>query len=190
MCIILNKWGSATVKFAEDNKLVTKTLDIVTSSVVEYMIAKGITLSTAESCTGGMLSQTVTSVSGASKIFLGGICAYNEEIKMRLLGVSAETLERYTVYSEQTASEMSAGIMRLTGSDSAIGITGLAGPDGGTDEKPVGTVYVSVRYKDYEEVRDLMLYKEYEDMDRKFIRLTTVQRALKMVSELMRKKES
>ena len=178
------------MKFAEDDKLVTKTLDIVTSDVVEYMIAKGITLSTAESCTGGMLSQTVTSVSGASQMFLGGVCSYTEEVKIKLLGVSTETLKRYTVYSGQVASQMSAGIMRLTGSDSAVGITGIAGPGGGTADKPVGTVYVSVRYKDFETVRDLMLYKEYEDMDRKFIRMATVQRSLEMLQELLRKHES
>lgn len=178
------------MNFAEDDKLVTKALDIVTSDVVEYMIAKGITLSAAESCTGGMLSQTVTSVAGASKMFLGGVCSYTEEVKIKLLGVREETLKRYTVYSEQVASQMSAGIMRITGSDAAVGITGIAGPGGGSADKPVGTVYVSVRYKDFETVRNLMLYKEYENMDRKFIRLTTVRKALKMLKELLQKHES
>lgn len=185
MCIIQNNRGVSPVNFAEDDKPVTKTLDIVTARVVEYMIAKSITLSTAESCTGGMVSEMVTSVAGASGIFKGGVCSYTEEMKMKLLGVSPETLKLYTVYSAQVASEMSLGVMKLTDSDAAIGVTGIAGPGGGSDEKPVGTVYVSVRYKDLEVVCDLMLYKEYEDMDRNFIRKITTQKALEMLWELL-----
>ncbi len=190
MCNILNKLGSSSVNFAEDNKSVTETLDIVTERVVKYMIARKISLSTAESCTGGLISQTVTSVSGASEIFIGGACTYSEELKVKLLGVKRETLERFSVYSQQTASEMSEGIMRLTGSQTAIAVTGIAGPGGGTADKPVGTVYVSVRFGNKERVKNLALYNEYENMDRKFIRLITAQKALEMLEELLQTPES
>lgn len=170
--------------FADDDKMVTGCIDRAVSGVVEYLKTKGITLSTAESCTGGMLSQMVTSVAGASKIYLGGVCSYTEEMKMKVLGVSESTLKKYSVYSSQVASEMSLGIMKLTGSMASVGITGLAGPDGGTQEKPVGTVYVSVRYKDREIVKDLMLYKEYEKLNRNKIRTITTIKAMEMIKEL------
>lgn len=170
--------------FAEDNKMVTKRLDIVTERVVKYMIAKGLTVSTAESCTGGMLSERITSVSGASAIYFGGVCSYTEEIKMKVLGVSRETLEKYSVYSAETASEMSRGVRELMQTDCSVGITGIAGPSGGTDEKPVGTVYVSVRCRDKENVRDLKLYDEYEKLDREFIRRAAVLNALEMLEAI------
>ena len=130
------------MNFAEDYKVVTETIDIVTAGVVKYMIKNSVTMSTAESCTGGMVDECITAVSGASAMFKGGVCTYTEDIKMKVLGVKKETLEKYTVYSSEVASEMSRGAMELFGTDCAVGITGLAGPTGGTEEKPVGTVYV------------------------------------------------
>lgn len=177
------------MKFAEGDKLVTESIDTVTKGVVKYMIRNSIRLCTAESCTGGMIAQTITDIPGASQMFLGGVCSYTEEIKVKVLGVDEKTLERYTVYSEQTASEMSRGAMKLFGADAAIAVTGLAGPDGGTDEKPVGTVYVSVRNKEREIVKDLRLYEEYENLTRRKIRLLTTLKALEMVLELYRKDE-
>lgn len=176
--------------FANDDKMVTSSIDRVAINVVEYLLTKNITLSTAESCTGGMVSQMITSVSGASGIYLGGVCSYTEEMKMKVLGVGEDTLKKYTVYSRQVASEMSLGIMRLTGSDASVGITGLAGPGGGTDDKPVGTVYVSVRYKSRELVKDLKLYEEYEELDRRKIRTVTTIKALEMLKELCENQES
>lgn len=172
------------MKIAKDNKLVTGSIDIVTTAVVKYMIKENLKLCTAESCTGGMIAQTVTNVPGASGMFLGGVCTYNEEIKQKLLGVSENTLEKFSVYSEQTASEMSAGALKLFGADVSISVTGIAGPDGGTDEKPVGTVYVSVRNSQNEIVRNLRLYDSYENLTREKIRLLTTEYALKMVMEL------
>ena len=155
------------MKFAEGDKVVTDSIDIVTKSVVKYMIKSGRKLCTAESCTGGMISQTITSVSGASEMFLGGACTYTEEIKMKLLNVKKETLEQYTVYSEQTASEMSKGALKLFGADCA---------------------YVSGRRRHKEIVRRLELYKEYENLDRRKIRMLTTETALRMVLELYEQK--
>ena len=166
------------MKFAEGDKVVTDSIDIVTKSVVKYMIKSGRKLCTAESCTGGMISQTITSVA----------CTYTEEIKMKLLNVKKETLEQYTVYSEQTASEMSKGALELFGADCAVAVTGIAGPSGGSQEKPVGTVYVSVRSRQKEIVRRLELYKEYENLDRRKIRMLTTETALRMVLELYEQK--
>lgn len=176
--------------FAEDDKMVTKSIDNAAKAVVSYLITKGISLSVAESCTGGMISQAITSVSGASKIYLGGVCSYTEEIKTKVLGVKKETLEKHTVYSSQVASEMSDGVIKLFGSQASIGVTGLAGPDGGTDEKPVGTVYVSVRFQDKDYVKDLMLYKEYEKLDRRKVRMLATAKALEMLKVLVENCES
>ena len=174
---------------AKPYKVVTKTLDMVTQRVVKYMKEKGLTLSAAESCTGGLVSASITSVAGASAVYKGGVCSYSEEIKMSVLGVSEETLERFSVYSEETASEMSGGVMALMKTDAAIGITGIAGPGGGSVQKPVGTVYVSVRVKDKEEVADLALYKEYEELDREKVRCLAAQKALEMLLRLLMKSE-
>lgn len=176
--------------FADDDKMVTKSLDNAAKSVVSCFMTKGITLSTAESCTGGMVGQAITEVAGASKVYLGGVCSYTEQMKMQVLGVKKETLEEHTVYSSQVASEMSLGVMKLTGSDAAVGITGVAGPDGGTDDKPVGTVYVSVRIKGKEMVKDLMLYKELKKADRRTIRILTAVKTLEMLQILVENYES
>lgn len=101
---------------------------------------KKLTLAAAESCTGGLLQKMVTDIAGASDIFLGGAVCYTNTLKQKLLGVRSETLDRYGAVSEECASEMAAGIKSLTDSQIAISITGVAGPDGGTDQKPVGTV--------------------------------------------------
>lgn len=190
MCKVVRNEVEMLVVFADDDKMVTESIDRAVTHVVEYFMTKEITLSTAESCTGGMVSQMITSVAGASKIYLGGVCSYTEEMKMKVLGVGKNTLKEYTVYSPQVASEMSYGVRKLTGSAASVGVTGLAGPGGGTDDKPVGTVFVSVRYKDSELVKDLMLYKEYEKLDRRKIRTITTVKALEMLKKLCENYES
>lgn len=177
------------MKIAEGDKLVTRSIDTITENVVKYMVREKLTMCTAESCTGGMISQSVTNVSGASGMFLGGVCSYTEEIKKKVLGVSEKTLERFTVYSEQVASEMSAGALKLFNADVAVAVTGLAGPSGGTEDKPVGTVYVSVRNHKDEIVRCFRFYEEYDKLTRRTIRLLTTVKALEMVIELCENKK-
>ena len=190
MCKSVRKEVEVLMEFAEGDKMVTKSIDNAAKAVVSYFMTKGISLSVAESCTGGMISEAITSVSGASSVYLGGVCSYTEEIKSKVLGVEKETLEKYTVYSSQVACEMSEGVMKLFGSQAAIGVTGLAGPDGGTDEKPIGTVYVSVRFKDACYVKDLMLFKEYEKLDRRKVRMLATAKALEMLKILVENCES
>ena len=104
---------------------------------------KGRTLATAESCTGGAVAALVTSVSGSSAYFLGSVVAYSNEVKEKLLGVKFSTLEKYGAVSEQTVIEMAEGVRHSLGSDIGIATTGVAGPTGGTSEKPVGTVWIA-----------------------------------------------
>ena len=121
--------------------MITK-LDKIAKDVVQLLQSIGCTLSTAESCTGGLISGAVTAVPGSSSVFGYGACTYANEAKIKLLGVKAETLEKYGAVSEQTALEMAMGIRTLSGSDYSVVTTGIAGPDGGTPEKPVGTVWI------------------------------------------------
>ena len=104
--------------------------------------ARGWTLATAESCTGGMVAARLTSVPGSSDVFLGAVVSYANEVKERELGVPRETLERYGAVSAETAAAMSAGVRERLGADVAVSVTGIAGPGGGTEEKPVGLVHV------------------------------------------------
>lgn len=112
--------------------------------VADGFLAENLTLSVAESCTGGLLSKRVTDIPGASGFYKGGVCSYCNEIKVKLLGVKEETLASYTAVSEQTAREMAEGVRRVFDTDYGVGITGLAGPGGGLDDIPEGTVFVAV----------------------------------------------
>lgn len=107
-----------------------------------------LTVSTAESCTGGRLASQLTSFPGASLYYAGGIVAYSNDVKKNFLGVSQETLERHGAVSEYTVIEMVKGVMARMNTDCAIATSGVAGPSGGTLEKPIGTVWIAVGYKD------------------------------------------
>lgn len=112
--------------------------------VVKLLKKHKLTISTAESCTGGLLSGAITAVSGSSDVFNAGIVTYSNDAKMKYLGVKEETLQKYGAVSEHTAYEMSMGVKEKNGADIGVGITGIAGPTGGTEEKPVGLVYIGV----------------------------------------------
>ena len=116
----------------------------IEKAVLNFMEERGLTLALAESCTGGYISHLFTQHPGSSKVFLGGVIAYSNDVKADLLGVKQETLDNYGAVSEQTAAEMVQGVLNRVRAGYALAITGIAGPDGGTPEKPVGTVFIAV----------------------------------------------
>ena len=115
--------------------------------VCEALIEKDLKISVAESCTGGMLASTFIDYPGISEVFNEGHITYSNEAKMKYLGVAQETLDQYGAVSPQTAEEMAAGVRKMSGSDIGISTTGIAGPDGGTEDKPVGLVYVGIAFE-------------------------------------------
>lgn len=126
-------------------------------TIIYQLVRKHLTLATAESCTGGLISHRLTNVSGSSAVFVGGVVAYSNEIKKSLLGVSESSLAQYGAVSNPVALEMATGVCKRLNSDIGVGITGIAGPTGGTPEKPVGLVYISVVCIPY----NIHIVKEY-----------------------------
>ncbi len=155
------------------------------TAVVQKLIEKGKKLATAESCTGGLVSQMITSVSGSSEVFDMGICSYANEIKANVLGVSTEDLEKYGAVSEQVAIQMAQGVKKLANADYAISITGIAGPTGGTKEKPVGTVYIGLATPD-ETIAKRFEFGRRQTDERKFIRTMSAMSALKMLHDIIK----
>lgn len=153
--------------------------------VVEGLAKYGLTLSCAESCTGGMLSEAITDIAGSSSVFLGGIVVYSNEAKINILGVNEATLDKHGAVSEETAIEMSQNAQRVFSSKVAVSITGIAGPTGGTAEKPVGTVFVSIQYKD----KECLTKKLFIKKDRQTIRKQTVNNVLTTILQLINKYE-
>lgn len=123
-------------------------------SIVALLKEKNLTLTTAESCTGGMLSARLTNVSGVSEVFKQGFVAYSNRAKRKLLDVKKNTLKTYGAVSEKTAKEMAKNGAFITGSDICVSITGLAGPDGGTETTPVGLVYIACAYQNELRIRE------------------------------------
>lgn len=113
-------------------------------SLGTLLISKGFTLSTAESCTGGLIGATVTSIPGSSAWFRGGIIAYDNTVKVGLLNVPQAILDTHGAVSEETVFFMAKGVAQNLKTDFSIAVTGIAGPDGGTEEKPVGLVYIGI----------------------------------------------
>ncbi len=124
-------------------------------AVVKSLKERNKTLSVAESCTGGMTSSRIVNVPGASEVFLGGIVAYDNSVKKNLLKVDDKVLREHGAVSEQCVIQMAYGIRELTGSDLSVSISGIAGPTGGTAEKPVGTAFLCVVGEDLKEVVQL-----------------------------------
>lgn len=116
--------------------------------VGRMLSSKGLTLATAESCTGGMIGKMITDVSGSSSFYLGGVVSYSDDLKIELLRVSEETLERFGAVSEEVASQMATGVRQRSGADLGLSVTGIAGPAGGTSDKPVGLIYVGLSNAD------------------------------------------
>ncbi|MCL1811553.1 MAG: CinA family protein [Methanomassiliicoccaceae archaeon] len=145
---------------------------------MENLSKKGITLSVAESCTGGMLGSVITSVPGSSKYFLGGAVTYSNDAKEALLNVSKSTMIANGSVSEETALEMADGVRKLFGSDLAASITGVAGPDGGTAAKPVGLVWIGISFKN-----GTFAVKFNFDGGRDEVRASAVSTAMKMLFE-------
>jgi PncC family amidohydrolase len=121
-------------------------------TIGELLKEKGLTIATAESCTGGLVAARLVNVSGSSEYFKGSVVAYSNEVKQNLLKVNPQTLEKYGAVSAQTAKEMAEGVKSLLNTDIGISTTGIAGPGGGTPEKPVGLTYFAVSLKDRTEV--------------------------------------
>ena len=118
--------------------------DTLESAIGEILKATGKTLSTAESCTGGMISSLITSVPGSSEYFLGSVTSYANSVKENVLGVPSKIIEEYGAVSSECVSAMAEGVRRLTGSDYSVATSGIAGPGGGSNQKPVGTVWIGV----------------------------------------------
>lgn len=119
-------------------------LRALAAQLADRCLASGLTLATAESCTGGLVSHACTEIAGSSRWFVGGVIAYSNEVKQGILGVSGDTLAAHGAVSAQTAVSMAEGARRLLGVDVAVSVTGIAGPGGGGDAKPVGLTYVAV----------------------------------------------
>jgi nicotinamide-nucleotide amidase len=155
----------------------------IEKAILNYMEQRGFTLSVAESCTGGYISHLFTQHPGSSKVFFGGAVSYSYELKESILGVKNETLQKYGAVSEETATEMVRGALLNFKSDYAIAVTGIAGPDGGTPDKPVGTVWIAVANVDKMVIKKLTFgNKRRQNIERSAIS------ALNMLNTLLHEK--
>lgn len=150
------------------------------AAVVNDMTAAGKAVSTAESCTGGWVAKALTDIPGSSAVFHYGVVSYSNGAKEHILGVQNATLEAHGSVSEAVVAEMAAGVLNLSGSDIAVAVSGIAGPDGGTKDKPVGTVWFAWAVRDGGKLRT-DTHKAHFDGDRELIRELTVVYALQGV---------
>ena len=155
---------------------------VIEEKVVQRLSKLGLSITTAESCTGGLLAGTILNVSGVSSVYNEGHITYSNASKMRILGVKEETLAQFGAVSEQTAREMAEGAARIANAEVALSTTGIAGPGGGTPEKPVGLIDVGCYLKGYTTVKELRLQG-----DREHNRRQTVEQALELLEKELSK---
>jgi nicotinamide-nucleotide amidase len=159
-------------------------LDKTVTSVVELLKNRGLTISSAESCTGGMFSELITSVPGASDVFELGICTYSARMKEKFLNIPENIIDCYGVVSAETAMSMVKGLKECSGADVCVSFTGIAGPGGGTDDCPVGTVYIAFDVCGEQAVRK-PTFPDVESMSRDDVRRAACGYALKFILETL-----
>ncbi|MCK3777728.1 CinA family protein [Ensifer sesbaniae] len=156
-------------------------IEVKAGEIIAELTARGLKVATAESCTGGLIAGALTEISGSSAVVDRGFVTYSNEAKVAMLGVEEATLAAHGAVSRQTAIEMVEGAVRHSAADFAVAVTGIAGPSGGSAEKPVGLVHLAASGRNGE-----MLHREmrYGDIGRSGIRLATVRTALDMLAEI------
>ena len=163
---------------APDPKAMLKRIFELSADVARLGAAAGKTLGTAESCTGGLIGAALTAIPGSSAVFHGGIIAYDNRIKSKVLGVSPELLNQHGAVSGQVAQAMARGAIESLDVDIAVSVTGIAGPGGGTKQKPVGTVYVGIAIRQENELDVSATHHLFKDISRNKVRDMTCLAAL------------
>jgi nicotinamide-nucleotide amidase len=159
-----------------------ESLQKLSEAVVGDLTAASKVVSTAESCTGGWIAKSITDVAGSSAVFAYGVVSYSNGAKESILGVKNQTLEEHGAVSQPVVEEMAEGVLHLSGADIAVAVSGIAGPDGGTEDKPVGTVWFAWAVRDGTEALIDTSCKQFTG-DRDLIRELTVAHALQGVLE-------
>ena len=159
-----------------------ESLQRLAAAVVEDLTATSKAVATAESCTGGWIAKSITDIPGSSAVFGYGLVSYSNGAKEQVLGVSHATLEEHGAVSEQVVEEMAKGALRLSGADIAVAVSGIAGPDGGTDDKPVGTVWFAWAVRDGNNALTDTSCEQFTG-DRELVRELTVAHALQGILE-------
>ena len=145
--------------------------------IVKKLIKKKIKIAIAESCTGGMLSSVITSVSGSSKVFNLGLIVYSNQSKIEILKVSKKIIRKYGAVSEQVCKAMAKNVAKINKTNMSASITGIAGPSGGTKKKPVGLVYVAIKKDNIINVKKYL----FRNKERSYIQRATVHKCLKLI---------
>ena len=158
-----------------------KTLPELTQSIILTLEERGETITFAESCTGGQLAAAFTATSGASAVFNGSVVSYANSIKEEWLGVQTSTLERYGAVSRECVSEMLSSVLKLAHADYAIAVSGIAGPTGGTPDKPVGTVYIGIQTPETSTI-----YHHVFDGNRESVQHQSVEFSIKTLHEMIK----
>lgn len=171
------------MKKSDENKLslLREKAYLLSEKTVCFLREKKLSITAAESCTGGMLSSYITSVAGSSECFNGSFVTYSNKIKTKLIGVSENTLDVFGAVSEECAREMALGAMKTLSSDIALSVSGIAGPEGGSADKPVGTVWICAIFKD-----NVFTKKFSFDGFREEVRLMAVIRAFEIALSLLK----
>jgi nicotinamide-nucleotide amidase len=159
-----------------------ESLQRLATAVVADLTATGKAVATAESCTGGWIAKSITDIPGSSAVFGYGLVSYSNGAKEQVLGVSHATLEEHGAVSERVVEEMAEGALRLSGADIAVAVSGIAGPDGGTDDKPVGTVWFAWAVRDGSNALTDTSCERFAG-DRELVRELTVAHALQGILE-------
>ena len=150
---------------------------LLSQKIVNLLIKKKLTISVAESCTGGLFSKAITSVSGSSKVFTLGLVTYSNKSKTKVLKVPKNTIKKYGSVSEQVCLAMVKNLSKISKTDISVSITGISGPKGGTKEKPVGLVYVGIKKDNKIEIKKYL----FKNKGREYIQKTTVKKSLRLI---------
>ena len=155
---------------------------MISENIVKKLIKKKIKISIAESCTGGLLSSTITSVSGSSKVFNLGLVTYSNESKIKVLKVSKKIIKKYGSVSEQVCAAMAKNVSKIGKTKMSISITGIAGPGGGTRKKPVGLVYIGIKKDNKIRIKKFL----FKNNGRSYIQKAAVDKCLRLILSILK----